>query len=82
MSAHDRPRSVLDDLGEEITGIMLPVSICMALVVVLVKALNPDGQADTTTVAIATIAYHEKARLASLFTPALPYPSGGQASAG
>jgi len=62
MSANDRPRSVLDDLGEEITGIMAPVSICMALVVVLVKVLNPDGQADTSTVAIATIAYHEKAR--------------------
>lgn len=29
--------SVLDDLGEEITGISAPVSICMALVVLLVK---------------------------------------------
>lgn len=54
------PRSVLDDLGEEITGIIAPVSICMALVVVLVKALNPEGAADTTTVAIATIAYQEQ----------------------
>jgi hypothetical protein len=53
-------RSVLDDLGEEITGIVAPVSICMALVVVLVKALNPDGMADSSSVAIATIAYHEK----------------------
>lgn len=53
-------RSVLDDLGEEITGIVAPVSICMALVVVLVKALNPDGNADSSSVAIATIAYHEK----------------------
>lgn len=55
------PRSVLDDLGEEITGIVAPVSICMALVVVLVKALNPEGSADSSTVAIATIAYHEQA---------------------
>lgn len=53
-------RSVLDDLGEEITGIVAPVSICMALVVVLVKALNPDGMADSSSVAIATIAYHEQ----------------------
>lgn len=56
-------RSVLDDLGEEITGIVAPVSICMALVVVLVKALNPDGMADSSSVAIATIAYHEKVLL-------------------
>lgn len=56
-------RSVLDDLGEEITGIVAPVSICMALVVVLVKALNPEGMADTSSVAIATIAYQEKVRL-------------------
>jgi hypothetical protein len=58
-------RSVLDDLGEEITGIVAPVSICMALVVVLVKALNPDGMADSSSVAIATIAYHEKVLLTS-----------------
>jgi hypothetical protein len=53
-------RSVLDDLGEEITGIIAPVSICMALVVLLVKTLNPDGNADSSSVAIATIAYHEQ----------------------
>ncbi|KAF8056836.1 Psn [Scenedesmus sp. PABB004] len=52
--------SVLDDLGAEVTGIVAPVSICMALVVVLVKTLNPDGAADSSSVAIATIAYHEK----------------------
>eukprot|EP00879_Flechtneria_rotunda_P013539 GHRR01014137.1.p1 GENE.GHRR01014137.1~~GHRR01014137.1.p1 ORF type:complete len:231 (+),score=45.96 GHRR01014137.1:144-836(+) len=55
-----RTRSVLDDLGEEITGIVAPVSICMALVVVLVKALNPEGATDSNTVYIAQIAYHEK----------------------
>jgi presenilin 1 len=59
-------RSVLDDLGEEITGIVAPVSICMALVVVLVKALNPEGMADTSSVAIATIAYHEKVRTSDM----------------
>jgi presenilin 1 len=51
---------VLDDLGQEITGIMAPVSICMAITVLLVKALNPEGTADTTTVAIATLAYQEQ----------------------
>lgn len=34
-------RSVLDDLGEEVTGIVSPVSICMALTVALVRILNP-----------------------------------------
>lgn len=53
-------RSVLDDLGEEITGIVAPVSICMALVVLLVKVLNPDGNGDATSVAMATVAYHEQ----------------------
>jgi hypothetical protein len=51
---------VLDDLGQEITGIMAPVSICMAITVLLVKALNPEGTADTTTVAVATLAYQEQ----------------------
>ena len=49
--------SVLGDLGEEITGIVTPVSICMALTVLLVKALNPDGaDADASTVVIASLA--------------------------
>ncbi|WIA21037.1 hypothetical protein OEZ85_005365 [Tetradesmus obliquus] len=39
---------------------MAPVSICMAITVLLVKALNPEGTADTTTVAIATLAYQEQ----------------------
>ena len=47
-------------MGQEITGIMAPVSICMAITVLLVKALNPEGTADTTTVAIATLAYQEQ----------------------
>eukprot|EP00891_Asterochloris_glomerata_P002404 jgi/Astpho2/2404/e_gw1.00044.70.1_t len=36
-------RSVLEDLGEELTGIVSPVSLCMALTVALVRVLNPDG---------------------------------------
>jgi hypothetical protein len=55
------PHSVLGDLGEEITGIVTPVSICMALTVLLVKALNPDGDdAGASTVVIASLAYSEQ----------------------
>eukprot|EP00877_Chromochloris_zofingiensis_P008023 jgi/Chrzof1/3474/Cz12g26260.t1 len=54
-------RSVLDDLGEEITGIAAPVSICMALTVLLVRVLNPEGQTSSSTVVIASIAYAEQA---------------------
>lgn len=53
-------RSVLDDLGEEITGIAAPVSICMALTVLLVRVLNPEGQTSSSTVVIASIAYAEQ----------------------
>lgn len=59
-------RSVLDDLGEEITGISAPVSICMALVVLLVKLLNPEGTSDSTTVFIASMAYSEQVRAQQL----------------
>lgn len=52
-------KSVLDHLGEEVTGIVTPVSICMALTVLLVRALNPDGL-DSGTVYIASAAYHER----------------------
>ena len=53
-------RSILDDLGAEVTGIVSPVSICMALTVVLVRVLNPEGTADPNAVAIANIYYHEQ----------------------
>ena len=46
--------------GEEVTGIMAPVSICMALTVILVRLLNPDGSASSSSsVIIASIAYNE-----------------------
>jgi len=73
-------RSVLDDLGEEITGIVAPVSICMLLVVVLVKALNPDGMSDSSTVAIATIAYHEKVWTVAGINQLAPMPTTKQRS--
>ncbi|GMH42762.1 hypothetical protein BSKO_10681 [Bryopsis sp. KO-2023] len=52
--------SVLDDLGEEVTGIAFPVSLCMALTVALVKILNPDGESDRKTVLIAAAYYDEQ----------------------
>ena len=56
-------RSILDDLGAEVTGIVSPVSICMALTVLLVRVLNPEGTADPTAVAIANVYYHEQVSL-------------------
>ena len=50
MPQHDYyQEGVLDTLGEEITGIVAPVSICMALTVLLVRVLNPNGQSDSSS---------------------------------
>ncbi len=54
--------SVLDELGQEITGIIAPVSICMALTVLLVKALNPDGSDTSVSVYFAQAFYAEKVK--------------------
>lgn len=59
-------KSVLEDLGEEVTGIMAPVSICMAITVLLVRVLNPEGQSSSATVYIASLAYDEQASRAAL----------------
>jgi hypothetical protein len=56
--------SVLDDLGAEVTGIAFPVSICMALVIALVRLLNRDGQEPGKKVVIAELYYNEQARFA------------------
>ncbi len=56
---HGTAPSVLDDLGEELTGIAAPVSICMAIVVLLVRILNPNGESNSSTVFIASVAYRE-----------------------
>ncbi|GLC33671.1 hypothetical protein PLESTM_000098700 [Pleodorina starrii] len=53
--------SLLDDLGEEVTGIMAPVSLCMAVTVLLVRLLNPEGASSSNSVLIASIAYQENA---------------------
>jgi presenilin 1 len=62
MSTHARDvqHSILDDLGEEVTGILTPVSVCMALTVMLVKTLNPTGASDARSVYIASAFYSEK----------------------
>ncbi|MEW5297730.1 MAG: hypothetical protein WDW36_000915 [Sanguina aurantia] len=53
--------SILTDLGAEITGIISPVSVCMAVTVLLVRLLNPDGSASpSSTMVIASIAYSEQ----------------------
>jgi|688.fasta_scaffold1246582_1 presenilin 1 len=52
-------RSILDDLGQEVTGIAAPVSICMALTVILVRVLNPEGESDSGAVYLASVYYRE-----------------------
>lgn len=52
-------RSVLDDLGEEITGIAAPVSICMFVTVALVRLLNPEGASNPGAVYWASVYYSE-----------------------
>lgn len=54
--------SVLDRLGEEVTGIVSPVSLCMALTVGLVRLLNPTGDAAGSSVYIASAYYKEQVR--------------------
>ena len=60
MAGTVRP-SVLDRVGEEIQSVVVPVSICMAMTVALVRYLMPHGAAGASGVAIATVYYHEKA---------------------
>lgn len=55
--------SVLDRLGEEVTGIVSPVSLCMALTVGLVRLLNPSGDTAGGSVYIASAYYKEQVRM-------------------
>ncbi|XWS60436.1 hypothetical protein CRYUN_Cryun07bG0036500 [Craigia yunnanensis] len=57
MAQNQRPKTLLHSFGEEIIGIITPVSICMFLVVLLVSILNSNSSASVTS--IATIAYSE-----------------------
>ena len=58
--------SVLDRLGEEVTGIVSPVSLCMALTVGLVRLLNPAGDAAGNSVYIASAYYQEQVHACSV----------------
>eukprot|EP00250_Pteridium_aquilinum_P001325 c11533_g2_i1 orf=1-525(-) len=51
---------VLDSVGAEIMGIVVPVSVCMFLVVLLVHGLTPHG-ADVRVESVATLVYTENA---------------------
>lgn len=51
--------SVLDGIGEEVTRVALPVSICMLITVFLVTTLNPAGDSNSNAVYIASIYYQE-----------------------
>uniref|UniRef100_A0A061R1G5 Presenilin n=1 Tax=Tetraselmis sp. GSL018 TaxID=582737 RepID=A0A061R1G5_9CHLO len=53
-------KGITESLGEQVTGIVTPVSLCMALTVALVRVLNPDGDSGTSAVAIATAFYREQ----------------------
>ncbi|KAF8111224.1 hypothetical protein N665_0076s0211 [Sinapis alba] len=61
MDRTQRPRrSILDSLGEELIGILTPVSICMFTVVLLVCLLNSDPSSSSASFSsIATAAYSE-----------------------
>lgn len=62
-TTHEAERSILDDLGEEVTGVIWPVAICMAVTVLLVKLLNPQGQSSGSTMILASAGYDESANV-------------------
>lgn len=53
-------QGITETLGKQVTGIVTPVSICMALTVCLVRILNPEGVSGSSAVAIATVYYSEE----------------------
>ncbi|XP_010547745.1 PREDICTED: presenilin-like protein At2g29900 [Tarenaya hassleriana] len=60
MDQNRRPVSILESLGEEIIRIVTPVSICMFMVVLLVRVLNSEPSSSVASFSsIATAAYAE-----------------------
>jgi hypothetical protein len=52
--------------GEEVVGVLAPVSLCMAVTVCLVRILNPDGHPDVhSAVKFASLAYDESSHVSS-----------------
>ena len=45
-----------------VSGIVTPVTLCMAITVLLVRVLNPDGVSNSNTMRLATAYYDEKVR--------------------
>ena len=54
--------SIIDDLGREVTAILGPVTLCIAITVVLVRVLNPAGSTNPTAFGLATAFYSESVR--------------------
>lgn len=52
--------SVLITLGQEVTRVIFPVSLCMLVTVVLLRILNPQGNSNSNAVYLASIYYDEK----------------------
>ncbi|GLJ50147.1 hypothetical protein SUGI_1067020 [Cryptomeria japonica] len=57
---HGMDDSILEIVGAEIIGITVPVSICMLLVVLLVRSINPQGESVSSIQTAATLVYQEK----------------------
>lgn len=53
---------ILDDLGDGVTNIVSPVSICMVLTIAMVRLLNPEGSESRDAVVIANLYYKENVR--------------------
>ena len=53
------PKRVIDGLGNEIIAIVSPVSVCMFLVVFLVRGLTPHGSSEFGP-AVGTLVYREE----------------------
>jgi hypothetical protein len=68
--------SVLDAVGQEITSIVAPVSLCMFLCVLLVRLLRVDGDDATQQMqgGIASAAYAEQVRPRRVVVPPPPPP--------
>eukprot|EP00976_Prorocentrum_cordatum_P113917 1195773-Prorocentrum_minimum.AAC.4 len=59
-ASSEPPGSLLDVLGKDMTAILVPVSICMAFVVLLVCYLPPTAAVNDLTTDIGTLYYNEQ----------------------
>ena len=54
------PGSVLDVLAQDMTALLVPVTICMAFVVFLVLYLPPTPVVEDLSIDVGTLYYHEQ----------------------